>query len=262
MGTIETGNSERKKATIKFGIIGLAMVNGGNLPLIPALGAIREAMPDVPPMLIQSLLSVQCLFIGFAPLFYYKLVEFIPKRRLMQTGMLLYILAGVAPYFLHSSIYIMLIFRALVGIGNGIVIIIGTDLAVDFFDGYERNKMQGNISIFSNISGIINQVVSGLIIKSTWKNAFLVYLIAFIWFGIANTFVPEPKRLEKIERLEGDRNIRAKLDPKVLLFSAMTMLLFISWMTGTTNMSIVLTEDNMGSTFQIGLTTALSSVGG
>ena len=253
---------ENNKTAIKFGIIALAMIQGGNLPLIPALGAIREAMPDTSPMLIQSLLGVQCLFISFAPIFYYRVVERISKRKLMLIGIILYVGAGIAPYFFHSSIYIMLIFRAFLGIGNGLIIVLGTDLVVDFFDGHERDKMQGNISIFSNVAGIIYQVISGFVIKGGWKNCFLVYLIALLYYTVANVLVPEPKRAEKIERLEGDRNIRAKLDPKVLIFAFMTIMVFIAWMTGTTNMAIVLTEERMGSTAQIGMTTALSSVGG
>ena len=247
---------------IKFGIVCIALVNSGNMPLVPALGAIREAMPDTSPILIQSLLSVQCLFIGFAPIWYAKLVEVIPKLVIMRIGMLTFILAGIAPYFFHENIYIILFFRALVGIGNGIGIIVAMDFVVDFFDGKTRDTMQGALSASANISGIIYQVVSGFAIQNDWRNSFLVYTLGFLWFIIANIFVPEPNRVGKIEKLEGSKTARAKLNPKVIIFSALTIVLFIVWMTGTTNMAIVLTEEHMGTTGQIGLTTSLMSVGG
>ena len=247
---------------IKFGIVCIALVNSGNMPLVPALGAISEAMPDTSPILIQSLLSIQCLFIGVAPIWYAKLVEIIPKLMIMRIGMLTFILAGLAPYFFYENIYIILFFRALVGIGNGIGIVVAMDFVVDFFDGGERDTMQGALSASANISGIIYQVISGFAIQSDWRNAFLVYILGFVWFIIANIFVPEPNRVGKIEKLEGDKNVRAKLNPRVIIFAALTIVLFIVWMTGVTNMSIVLTDENMGTTGQIGLTTSLMSVGG
>jgi MFS family permease len=232
------------------------------MPLVPALGAIREAMPDVSPTLIQNLLSVQCLFIAFAPILYSKLLEVLPKRRIMEFGMLIFILGGIAPYFFHQNIWIMLFFRALVGIGNGTCMLIAMDLTVDFFEGHERDSMQGALSAVANASGVVYQLVAGFLIQINWRCAFLTYLIGIIYFCFSFFIVPEPDRVGKIADEEGHKDIRAKLNPKVYLFSIVTALFFVAWMSAPTNMSYVLTSEKMGTAGQIGIVTSFMSAGG
>jgi MFS family permease len=232
------------------------------MPLVPALGAIREAMPDVSPMLIQNLLSVQCLFIAFAPIWYSKLLDLLPKRRIMQFGMLIFIIGGIAPFFLHQNIWIMLVFRAIVGTGNGLCMLVAMDLTVDFFEGHERDSMQGALSAVANASGVVYQLLSGFLLHFSWRYAFLTYILALIYFALACFLVPEPDRAAKIEVMEGNKNVRAKLNPKVYLFSIITGVFFIAWMSASTNMSYVLTAEKLGTPSQIGIVTSCMSAGG
>ncbi|MDR0851918.1 MAG: MFS transporter [Clostridiales Family XIII bacterium] len=247
---------------LKFGILCVAMTNGGNMPLVPALGAIKEAMPDVSLPLIQSLLSVQCLFIAFAPMWYAKLLEILPKRRIMQFGMMIFLIGGIMPYFLHQNIWIMLIFRALVGTGNGLCMLLSMDLVVDFFDDHERDSMQGVLSAVANVTGVIYQLIAGYLIQFGWRYAFLTFSLGSIYLILATIIVPEPNRKGKIKAMEGAEDIRAKLNPKVFLFSAVTVLFFIAWMSAFNNMSFTLTTEKLGTAWQIGLVTSCASLGG
>lgn len=93
----------------------------------PALGIIKAHFADVNQLLVQMIISMPALFIVLTNLIFPKLSAKYKSRSLLLFGLLLYTVGGsLAGVF--DNIYIVLIFRALVGIGVGIIMPMSTGL--------------------------------------------------------------------------------------------------------------------------------------
>ena len=94
----------------------------------PALNIIQEHFQNTSPGLVQMIISIPAIFIAIANLFFKRLCRFFTIRTLVIIGLVLYTAGGcLAGAF--DNIYVVLIFRAIVGIGVGIIMPLshGTD---------------------------------------------------------------------------------------------------------------------------------------
>lgn len=240
---------------IKLAILGVAMCDSGNGATSPALGTIMAGMPDVAPSLVQMIIVVPSLFMAITPIIYAKLLDMgMKKRTLLYIGAACFLIGGVGPALLHSNIWVVLVLRAILGIGNGICLPMSTDLVIDFFEGQERNTMQGFVSATVGLSGVVFQLLGGYLAGLNWTYTFYAYLIAIVFFAVAFAFLPEPPRQEKIAAQEGitDVSARAKLPGKAYLIGFMVAFYMFFWVAMPTNGAPVLIMDGMASPAQIG----------
>lgn len=249
---------------LKLSIIGIALVDAGNGATTPALGTIAAAMPSVDYTLVQSIATVPSLFLALTPILYAKLLDMgVKKRTLLYIGAAAFIIGGVGPYFLHNSIWTILVLRGVLGIGNGICLPLATDLVIDFFEGHERNTMQGFVSASVGLSGIIFQLLGGYFAGIRWDYTFLAYAVAVIFFSVAFVFLPEPDRKEKIAAQEGinDVGARAKLGGYTYLTAIIFGFYFLIWYICPTNSAMIMIKEGMAQPAQIGGIFALMTAG-
>ncbi|UWG99064.1 MFS transporter [Dehalobacter sp. DCM] len=240
---------------VKLAILGVAMCDSGNGATSPALGTIMAGMPDVAPSLVQMIVVVPSLFMALTPIVYAKLLDMgMKKRTLMYIGAATFIIGGVGPALLHSNIWVILVLRAILGIGNGICLPLSTDLVIDFFEGQERNTMQGFVSATVGLSGVVFQLLGGYFAGLNWTYTFYAYLIAILFFGVAFAFLPEPNRQEKMAAQEGITEVsaRAKLPGKAYLVGFMVAYYMFFWVVMPTNGAPVLIMEGMATPAQIG----------
>lgn len=247
------------RTLLKLAILSIAMQDCGTGATTPALGSIMAALPNVAPSLVQMIATVPALFIALTPPVYAKCVEFMRKRTLLYIAAVLFIVGGVAPAFIHPNIWVILAFRVLIGIGNGIVLPMATDLVVDFFEGQERNSMMGYVSAVTGISGIVFQLLGGYLAGISWNYTFYTYLVSILFFLIAIIFLPEPDRQAKLAQ-EGSE-VKAKLPGSVYLIVAIFGFFFLFWYILPTNGAIVMLGEGMANPGQIGLAFAFVTVG-
>lgn len=93
----------------------------------PALDVIQQHFSGEPVILIQLIISMPALFIAITNLFFGKLCTLFKGRTLTLTGLAFYVVFGCAAG-LCPNIYLLLICRALVGVGVGIIMA-GMDIA-------------------------------------------------------------------------------------------------------------------------------------
>lgn len=91
----------------------------------PALDVIQQHFSGEPVILIQLIISMPALFIAITNLFFGKLCALFMGRTLTLTGLAFYVVFGCAAG-LCSNIYLLLICRALVGVGVGIIMPMST----------------------------------------------------------------------------------------------------------------------------------------
>ncbi|UWG98931.1 MFS transporter [Dehalobacter sp. DCM] len=246
---------ETNKNILKLAIVCIAMQDSGNGATSPAIGTIMAAMPDVPAYLVQAIATVPSLLLALTPLLYAKLVDLgVRKRTILYWGAVTFVIGGVGPFFLHSSIWIILLFRAITGFGCGFCMTLSTDLVIDYFEGDERNTMQGFVSAIVGISGVMFQMLGGYLAGIRWDYTFLAYFVAIIFLTIAIIFLKEPDRKAKIAAQEGITDIkqRARLTGPAYLVAFVFALYFFFWFVIPTNGAMVLIMDGMATPAQIG----------
>ena len=96
-----------------------------------------------------------------------------------MAGLLLYV-AGGSLAGIFDNIYIVLAFRALVGIGVGIIMPLSTGLLSFYYSKDKQDKLMGYSSAMNQMGGVIATLVAGLLASVSWRLSFLVYLIGLL----------------------------------------------------------------------------------
>lgn len=106
--------------------------------------------------------------------------------------------AAVAPalntiqaYF--SNIYLVLIFRSLVGISCGIIMPMSTGLLSFYFTRDKQDKLMGYSSAMNQMGGVIATLLAGILMTLSWRASFLVYMMGFISVVPCLLFLPNEK---------------------------------------------------------------------
>lgn len=168
----------------------------------PALNVIKDYFYDVDQTLVQMIISIPALFIALTSFVFPKLSQKFKAKELVMIGLLLYVVGGaVAGAF--SNIYIVLIFRALVGIGVGIIMPLSTGLLSFYFKPNEQDKLMGYSSAMNQMGGVVSTLISGVLAGFSWRASFLVYLMGFISIVLCLIFLPN-------DQIGGKKDTKAK----------------------------------------------------
>ena len=169
----------------------------------PALGLIAEHFRDTDPTLVQMIISIPALFIFITNLFFRPLCKRFRARTLMMIGLALYIIGGCAAG-LFSNIWLILVFRAVVGVGVGILMPLSTGLISFYFTKDKQDALMGMSSAMNMMGGVVATLIAGVLAQLSWRAAFLVYLMGLISVLLAMMWMPnerifDPKEVRKEE---------------------------------------------------------------
>ena len=163
--------------------------------IAPALGIIRDYFAAAPDMLVQLIVSLPALFIIVTNLMFPWLCGKMKTRSLALTGLLLYVAAGAGCFFV-DNIWVLLAFRALLGISVGMIMPLSTGLLAYYFSPERQAGLMGLSAAMNQMGGVVATLLAGLLANIRWNYAFLVYLMGLIAVVLVLLFLPN-------ERLKG-----------------------------------------------------------
>jgi len=219
----------------------------------PALGQIKIAFPESSDLAIQMILTLPPLLVIPVSLFSGRLAMVFRKRQLLFVGLVIYILGGLGGGFVNSM-PMLLVTRALLGIGNGVIAPLSLSLIADFFKGDERANTMGLSSSMATLSGIIMPLISGWLAVYNWRYAFACYLVSLVACVLIWKFLPEPP---KSERVIGEKS---RLPGSVWVLGFFTFLLMVVFYLLPTRAALFLQETGIGNAGQSGLVIAALNV--
>lgn len=117
------------------------------------------------------------------------LVKKFPIKYLILAGMCIFIIASVIPVWCENF-YLLLLFRALSGVGCGLVL----PLQATFLATYPEKERATLMGLSATVGCIIAAVVvsvSGVIAAINWRYVFFLYLINVIALVLAIVFIPK-----------------------------------------------------------------------
>lgn len=181
----------RKNLTITILSLSLLTVMAG-AAVAPALNTISAYFGDAGQTLTQMVISIPALFIVIMSIVFPKLCDRFKSKGLLMAGLLLYV-AGGSLAGIFDNIYIVLAFRALVGIGVGIIMPLSTGLLSFYYSKDKQDKLMGYSSAMNQMGGVIATLVAGLLASVSWRLSFLVYLIGLLSVVLCLLFLPNDR---------------------------------------------------------------------
>lgn len=180
----------------------------------PALGVIQEYFADSSPVLVQMIISIPAIFIVITNSIFPRLCKKFGAKTLTMIGLLLYTVGGcIAGAF--SQILLVLIMRAFVGVGVGIIMPLSTGLLSFYFPPEKQAKLMGYSSAMNQMGGVVATLLSGVLATISWRLSFLVYLMGLFSIILCVIFVPND-RIHRSEESAADRDaeVSAAYDDK------------------------------------------------
>ena len=114
------------------------------------------------------------------------------RRNILVASMLVYAIAGVAP-FRMEDIYAILFTRCLVGMCESVVLTVTTTMLCDYFKGRSRDKWLASQTGVASLSALVIIPLGGVLgAKFGWQGPFLVYLYSLVLVVFVIAYCWEP----------------------------------------------------------------------
>lgn len=240
---------------LKYSILSLSLLTTmAGAAVSPALGAIQQNFSDTNATLVKMIISLPSLFIIFSSLGFTHLSKKFSGKILAIVGLLLYLIGGLGAG-LMNDIYLVLIFRAVLGIGVGFLMPLSTGLLSVYFSKREQPKLLGTASAMNNVGGIISTILASFLVMINWRYVFFVYCLGFIVILFIFLYLPNDKPVKE------EQNGRDKFKFTMIFpYFILMMTLMIVFYTLPSNFSIAATKFGKIPTFFIGITMSIQSV--
>lgn len=158
----------------------------------PALEVIRAHFSDASRTSVQLIVSMPAVFIVITNLCFNRLAEKFGSKTLVMTGLVLYTAGGCCAG-LFDSIGLVLLMRALVGVGVGMIMPLSTGLLTYYFPPEKHEGLLGLASAANQLGGVIATLLAGLLAGISWRLSFMVYLMGLISIVLCLIFLPNDR---------------------------------------------------------------------
>lgn len=185
--------SERSFKPLAASILSLSLLTVmAGAAVAPALDTIRAYFSDTDTAIIQLIVSMPALFIVITNLFFNRISTRYGSKTIVLTGLVLYTVGGCCAG-LCSSIVTILVMRALVGVGVGLIMPMSTGLLTYYFPPEKREALMGLSSAANQLGGVIATLLAGAFAQISWRLSFLVYLMGLISIALCLIFLPNDR---------------------------------------------------------------------
>ncbi len=256
--------TRKSNATLKLAILCVAMLNNVMGSATSALGTIASIFPDASYTVVSMISTVPPLIMSVVPFFYTPLITHVRKRSILWLSAVLLLVGGLGPAVFHTNIYVILIFRIILGFAVGFCTILSIDLIVDFFDGKEKHTLTGMRDTFNSLGGAAFTLIGGWLAGIQWYYCFWAVLLGFAFIAIPLIFLPEPDRKAKMEfekEVLGNQSVDVKVPGSVWLFSIFALLHWIFFYVFITNVAMIVISEQIATPAQSGMIYAFINVG-
>ncbi|MGL5647928.1 MAG: MFS transporter, partial [Clostridium sp.] len=183
------------------------------IAISPSLTGIQSSFIGTPKILIQFVVTLPALICIPVNLVSNIFLKKISRKNLAIIGIIIYLIGGLLS-ILAPNIYVLLLTRAILGIGLGILAPLCFIIIGDFFTGTEKAKFTGLSSATTNLGGIISTLIVGYLTSFGWRFSFAIYLISIIPLILVMFFLPCDNKKTEFLNIEKESLIEIKQEIK------------------------------------------------
>jgi MFS family permease len=126
------------------------------------------------------------------------------RRNILMTAMVLYSIAGVAPFWM-GNIYAILVTRCVVGMCESVALTLTTTMLCDYFKGRSRERWLASQTGVASLSALVIIPLGGWLgDKFGWQGPFLVYSYSAMLVIFVAIFCWEPSHEEDVATAQFD----------------------------------------------------------
>ncbi len=261
--------NEKKSALLSMTLVAVMSVffltAGGNA-VNSVLQKLIEAFPHANAAtirLVSTLPNLMSMLVGF---YVGSAVgKRIKYKTVFEVGIIAFVVGGVGPAFLRSSLAIILVFRGIFGVALGCFSCSNAYLLTTV-ERAQQARVIGWSQMFSNLGGAILQMCSGALADINWPMAFYPYFIGILSLVLVAAFLKEPSALGGGSH--GDQaavekhGAKGKLNPKVGIFVLIQFLVMITAMPVMSGMATIVDGRGLGSATVVATILTVCQVGG
>lgn len=181
-----------KKQVNTFGflaVMSMYLISMGVTVTTPAMAIFAAQFPESNYALISTLPT---LFVVPASLICGAIVgKKIKYRTCAILGSAIFLIGGVLPAFVETF-GMVLVGRAILGVGLGILSPLGNALVLGLYEGQKQAKYLGYGTLLMNAGGIVYQMLGGQLAGMGWQAVFYGHLFGVVGLIMA-FFIPEPE---------------------------------------------------------------------
>lgn len=227
----------------------------------PALAAIRDAFPQITATQAKLVLTLPTLVMMPMGLFSARLTAKIDKKKLLLTGMALFLVFGVAGG-LVNDFRLLLLTRLLFGVGLGIMTPLSTSLIFDFAPEPERrSKLLGIQGSFNQFGGLLFMSLSGVLASMSWRYSFLCYAFVIVSIILTSLFMPSiPPMAPKKKSADGTAAPKQKMSKKILILAFFAMMIFACYFVINTDLALYMDVLGIGDAKECGYALSLMRI--
>lgn len=192
------------------------------ITIVSSLPLISQTFSDIPNIefLSKLMLTIPAIIIAlFSPIAGH-IVDKFGRLKPLYTGIFLFIVGGSSGFYLHDF-YVILLGRAVLGLGVSLIMTSSTALIGDYFSEALRHKFMAKQGMTTALGGIVFITTGGLLAQIHWSYPFAIYLVPVLFVPFLLKALYEPQKHKHAEDLE----VEAKLLP-VYLTAFFVMVLF------------------------------------
>ncbi|WP_258360906.1 MFS transporter [Moorella sulfitireducens] len=251
---------KQSEGKIKLAILSVGILMMGIMAIASGLSVIAQHFTEVSQLSIQLLITLPCIIIIIVTPIVGKLQEYISMKTLVLLGILCFLVGGVVPAFL-TSFTLILVCRAILGVGIGTVQVLCPAMVAAYFEGDERSNVMGQLSSAQMIGCAVMVFASGYLAMMGWNITFYVHLIALISLFCVAVFLPHTRPI-KGAGAEGGPAEKVELTGAAYGWALTMLIFFISGLILATYLAFFVADHNLGTAAQAGQATMLFAIGG
>lgn len=242
--------------TVKIAVLTLAAMLYTTSMTTPALGEIAKAFPNVSATEVKQISTIPSLMMIIFSLVPGQLERFMSKKAVIYLSFILMFI-GILPAF-FGGMTLILFTRVLFGAGHGMLFPYAASMIAYLFEGEERDALMGYKTSVGAVSGIIFQVVGGILAVYSWRYAFLGFLLIIPSYLMVMFMLPEPEK----KSTQAETSVsKEKVTINTYIIAVLNMILNIMTFSFMTNVSIVMVSGKIGNAAQAGFVLTLFTVG-
>lgn len=256
MSVQNTFKDKQKRATsgngkLVFLILSSMLTLMGGAAVAPALPNISAYFSSYPETSVAMIITLPSLAIVLTGWLVGMVCDRVKKVRLLMVSLAIFALLGSSGAYL-SSLEMILVGRALLGIAIAGIMTTTTALISEYYTGFERIRAIGYQSAAMGLGAIVLEVSGGYLASFGWREPFLIYLIALLFIPGVFLTMEEPKREETGVRKTGgqgmdERPTRLQIGALAAIYIAIFSLMLLFY-TLPTKLPYLLQESGITST--------------
>ncbi|WP_025684856.1 MFS transporter [Paenibacillus maysiensis] len=177
---------------MKFSLLSVSLILTSSTAISAAIPQLSQSFSGYSLSSIELLTTIPSFMVMIFVLLSSFIARKIGQKQTIIIGLIITGVCGIIPVFVDNYM-LLLISRAGLGIGFGLMNSLAVSMISSFYTGNERATLIGFQSAFQGLGAALLTFLAGYLLSFGWHYSFLVYALAFPILVLFMMFVPKPE---------------------------------------------------------------------